>query len=256
MKLRVLAAALALVFGFASSALSGVLPGGPPSFDLDVTSSIVDDARHVSPTLVSTGSGYTASGNVSTPSYSLSFAFTSLNPDPAVTGSFTLTNLSSATQTFSVSATLGVLPISGQTQLTGYFGDATYRDTNDGADGGDGSVGFGTPGSDPFYRAEIDGGVVHVLGSFTFVALASDPGVFGTLSKDSFGPIAGPAVGSKIGVSFPGFMLTAHDTLQVPFEFAVVPEPTLGGLFAASLALMILFRRCARKSFHEDEAAW
>lgn len=235
MKLRAVIAAVALVFALAGGATAGTLPGGPPDFRLDITGA--GEALHLTPTLTPNANGtYSASGSGEVAgAFSVTFDFV-LNPDPAVNGSFTLTSLSSSTQTFSVSATLGVLPIAGPTRVGGSYGETTYTDTSR-----DGILGLG---ADPFYSALIDDASVQNLGSFAFNPVASDPGLIGTLSQEVFGaPVpsaAGPGVSGSIGVSFPGFMLSGGDQVQVPFEFVVVPEPAFVTLFACSLALLFL----------------
>jgi hypothetical protein len=239
MKLRVISLAVVLVFAFAHSAVSGAIAGGPPAFRLGASSSVGGDTVTLTPTLTPNPDGsFSASGGTTQSSFSLVFNV-SLNADPSMSGSFTLVNLSSATQTFTVSATLGVLPLAGPTRMSGFFGDTTYSDTNDGSGVGDGMLGFG---ANPFYQAQIDGSTVQVLGSFAFTAISSDPGVVGMLSKETFGtpiPTPGPGVASSIGVSFPGFELTAHDMIEVPFEFVVVPEPSLAALLAVAAAVIL-----------------
>ncbi len=238
MKSWVVTAAVALVFGFAPDAFSGPLPGGPPAFSVSASSSVGGDSVQLSPTLTTNPDGtYSASDQATAPSFFLLFAV-ALNPDPAISGSFTLTNLSGTTQTFTVSATLGVLPIAGPTRIGGSYGATTYTDVN-----GDSGVTVATAGANPFYRALIDGAGVQDLGFFNVTAFGG-PGVFGTISPELFGvPIpsqVGPGVSGSIGVAFPGFTLTAGDSVQVPFEFRVVPEPGFAALFAISLALILL----------------
>jgi hypothetical protein len=212
MKLAWVIAAVALVFGSAGYARAGTLPGGgTPSFTVDVTSSAGGGSLSLTPTLTANPDGsFSASGEVA--------------------GSFTLQNLSGSTQTFTVSATLGVLPLGGPTTMTGSFGDVTFTDTNDS------DV---TLASALFYQARIDGLGVQDLGAFNSNA-SGGPGVSGVISKLAFGPTAGPGVASSIGVAFPGFSLTAQDKVEVPFEFTVVvPEPAFASLFAAGCAVFL-----------------
>lgn len=228
MKLRVLLAAAVVVFGFSSSGFAGTVGGAPPTFALSVTSGggppIGIDAA-----LTPNGDGtYSASGNEFGTNFNLVFDI-DLNPDPSISGSFTLVNLSALTQTFTVSATLGgLLPIPAPTLIGGSFGDVTYTDQNL-----DSSVTLATSGANPFYRAAIDGVGVRDLGSFTLTAFGG-PGIFGTASQQVFGaPIpsdVGPGVTGSIAVQFPGFTLTGGDSVQVPFTFVVVPEPGSGAL--------------------------
>jgi PEP-CTERM motif len=156
--------------------------------------------------------------------------------DPSVSGSFTLTNLSTLTQTFSVSATLGVLPVSGPTTLSGFYGPAILTDNSD--DGAE-------LAASPFYEARIDGVGMMTLGNFD-VPIGSGST---SIPMETFPNQLGPAVTMSIGVAFPGFSLTGGDTVQVPFEFTVVhtreqlPEPASLALFGIAFAAVGLARR-------------
>jgi hypothetical protein len=237
MKLRVVPAAVALVFTFAPAAFSGTIGGGPPDFRLGASSSVGGDNLTLTPALTPNPDGsFSTSGQATEPSFSLVFDF-SLHADPSVSGSFTLTNLSGTTQTFSVSASLGgLLPIAGPTHIGGSFGDAIYTDAN-----GDSNVEIV---SAVFYRALIDNVGVQDLGSFDDMA-SGGPGVTGTISQLAFGTPPIPSqfnpggMNSSIGVSFPGFSLTAGDSVQVPFEFIVVPEPSLAALLGITVAVIL-----------------
>ncbi|MFI5316348.1 MAG: hypothetical protein ACHQ6T_11655 [Myxococcota bacterium] len=244
MKLRGVLAEAAVLFS-AVAAAGGAFAGPvgvTPSFSVDVTAGS-SAPLHSTPALTANPDGsYTGrvSGSVANV-VSIEFD-ASLRTDPTISGSFTLTNLSSSTQTFSVAASLsGLLPIAGPTKIGGFFGDATYSDANS-----DGDVAIA---SSAFYRAEIDGSGVHDLGNFS-IDDTSGPGVFGTISREAFGePIphdAGPGVSTSIGVAFPAFSLSAGDSVMVPFEFVVsVPEPAFAPLFAITTA--VIFCALAQK---------
>lgn len=246
---RVLAlAGAALVL--AVQARAGSLPAGvTPTLSLVATSG-AGDGLSLSPTSTLNADGtYSAHGSEVSGSFSLVFDL-KVNPDPSVIGSFTLTNLSNVTQFFSVSATMATLPVAGPTKMGGFYGDVTYTDANK-----DSTVTLATNGVDPFYRALIDAVAVKGLGSFNDTAFGG-PGVFGTISQDSWGtPIPsapGPGVASSVGVSFPAFSLTAGDSVQVPFEFIVnAPEPSFASLFATGITL-ILLATAHRKLFLGD----
>ena len=242
MKLMRVIAAAAVVLSFSGYAGAGTVGGGPPSFMLDVTSSVGLDSLHLTPTPTANGDGtFSVVGDEMLTSFSIVFDFT-LNPDPKVAGSFTLQNLSGATQTFTVTATLGVLPIAGPTTVSGFYGEATYTDLNSNG------VMLASP---LFYQAQIDGSGVMSLGNFMLDASA---GTSGTTSQEIFGPGAGPGVATSIGVRFPGFSLTAGDKVEVPFEFTVVPEPSFASLFAAMAGIFLA--RVARKSTRSSNSLW
>jgi hypothetical protein len=175
---------------------------------------------------------FTATGTVGEPGvFDLAYDFR-LEGDPAITGNFTLVNLSGAPQTFSVSATLGVAAIPAPTVIGGSFGDLIYTDLNQ-----DGLVRVATVGGAFFYQALIDGLSVQDLGQFDLGPTS------GVLPKQSFGvPIpsaSGPGVTTSIGVGFPAFSLTAGDQIETPFEFVVVvPEPAPAGLLALGLCVL------------------
>jgi hypothetical protein len=233
--------------GGGTQARASSLAGGLPAVQLTATSSTGGDVLSFQPIFTANPDGsFSAADTQTLPSFRLGFELT-VAADPMISGSFTLTNLSATTQFFSVSATLGVSPVAGPTRIGGFFGDTTYTDAN-----GDSNVTLATNGVDPFYRAQIDGVTIQSLGSFNQNAFGG-PGVFGTISQEAFGvPIpsgVGPGVAASIGVSFPAFSLTPGDSVQVPFEFVVVPEPAFASLFATGSAL-ILLASARRKFFH------
>jgi hypothetical protein len=239
MKLMRVVAAAAAVFFSSSYAGAGTV-GAAPSLALEVTSSVGHDVLNLTPTLTANGDGsYSFVGGDTLSSFSILFDL-KLNPDPKLAGSFTLQNLSGTTQTFTVAATLsGLASIGAPTSMSGFYGEATYTDLNDSGV---------TLASALFYQPLIDGNPVlgnplKGLGSFSLTASA---GTSGTTSQESFGPETGPGVGSSIGVRFPGFSLTAGDQVEVPFEFAVVPEPGFASLFVVMAGTFLA--RAARKS--------
>jgi hypothetical protein len=172
---------------------------------------------------------------VSAATFSMSFHFDVI-ADPSVSGSFTLTNLSSQTQTFSVAATLGVLPIAGPTSVSGFYGPVTL------------TAPIGTPEAtltaNPFYEARLDGAAIVSLGNLN----VTTSGGTATILPELFSNQAGPGVSSSIGVGFPGFTLTALDSVEVPFGVTVVsvPEPASAVLFG--VGLMISFVVALRRS--------
>lgn len=220
--------------GFAVLLLAAHHDASAASFAIDI-GIVGSDPIHITPDLVEVGPGhFLSTGQHVESTFGIAWGF-QLEGDPAVVGSFTLTNLSSSPQTFSISATLGVLPLAGPTQMGGFFGDVTFTDLDNGF------VELATVGATPFYRAQIDGASVQDLGSFDVTASAPGPGAFGIVPQQAWGvPIPsapGPGVASSIGVAFPAFSLTGNDQVQVPFEFAVVPVPEPTSVVLVGLGL-------------------
>ena len=237
---RDLLVAAAVVFGLAvgagRSASANLLPGQTPDYQIVVTSDVGGDRLTLNPTSTQTPGGlFVGNASGTEPSFSFSTDF-ALTVDPNISGSFTLTNLSGITQVFTVSASMTIAPFPGPTTIDGSFGDATYTDAN-----GDSSVEFATSGSDPFFSALIDGVLADSRGKFD-EPLSGGPGIFGTHSKEAFGPESGPAIGiaSNFGVAFK-FSVTPGDSVQTPFEFNVVsaPEPEFLPIFATGIALFL-----------------
>ena len=171
-----------------------------------------------------------------------------VNPDPQITSTFTLTNISAVTQTFIMNVTLPIGLLGPTTVQGGYFGDAvngtTYTDTS-----GNSDVTLATVGANPFYSALVNGILSQGLGSFTLNANGG-PGVMGDTSQLSWGtPIPsapfGPA-STNIRIRWQ-FSLTAGDSVSTKgfFQVEPVPEPTtvvLMGLGLAAIAGLRLRR--------------
>ena len=180
--------------------------------------------------------------NLAGPGFELNAWSFALDLDPKISGSFTLTNLSPVTQAFSVSASLGTLPVAGPLSMNGSLGAGTLTDLNGGGATFSSLV-------HPVYQATVDGNSVRsLLDPPQVFSIAANPnggpGAPLTIPMVSFGPEAlNQSVAASIGVKFESFSLTAGDSIAFPFEFDVspasadaVPEPATLTLTALGLA--------------------
>ena len=168
-----------------------------------------------------------------------------VNPDPQITSTFTLTNISGVTQTFIMNVTLPIAALGPATVQGGYYGDAVngtvYTDNNNNG------VTLATVGANPFYTALVNGIASQGLGSFT---LTSGPGTIGDTSQETWGtPIPsapfGPA-STNIRIRWQ-FSLTAGDSVQTKgfFQVEQAPEPATVALMGLGLAALVVARRRA-----------
>ena len=152
-----------------------------------------------------------------------------VNPDPQITSTFTLTNITAVTQNFVMTVTLPIAALGPGTVQGGYFGDLVngtqYTDTS-----GNSDVTLATVGANPFYSALVNGILSQGLGSFTLNANGG-PGVFGNESQQTWGDpipsaVFGPASGN-IQIRW-RFSLTAGDQVSTKgfFQVEQAPEPT------------------------------
>jgi PEP-CTERM motif len=168
-----------------------------------------------------------------------------VNPDPQITSTFTLTNISGVTQTFIMNVTLPIALFGPTTVQGGYFGDAvtgtTYADGN-----ANGNVTLATVGANKFYTALVNGVVSQDLGSFSVSAPVS-----GSLPQQSWGtPIPSAPFGAASGniqIRWQ-FSLTAGDNVTTKGFFQVerpdpAPEPATVALIGLGLAALAVARR-------------
>jgi len=226
---RYFASLLALVF---ASIVSRVALAAP-TIEIngtDVTSALCGSES------VCRGTDYTVAGN-----YELNSWDFLLQPDPSITSSFTLTNLSSIKQTFFLTVTLPVVALGSPVSISGSVGTGTLTDVN-----GGGATLTDVGPSTSIYEALIDGSSVQTLldPPQTFSVISSPSGGPGSpvsIGPESFGPtFLAQSVNSSIGMRL-GFTLTAGDSVYLPETFGViaaVPEPTSYAMLLAGLGLM------------------
>jgi hypothetical protein len=150
-----------------------------------------------------------------------------IDPDPFISGTFSITNTANTTQTFTVNFTLDSTVQFAQSLMNGAF-SGTLTDAN-----GNGSASIGrVAGSAGFYSALIDGNLVRSLGSSAY---SYSGAAFGSsqVGPESFSPTAGPALNATIGLQF-RFTLSAGDSVSFSSLFNVVPAPGAMALLGAA----------------------
>jgi hypothetical protein len=182
---------------------------------------------------------YRVQGGASGDGFNVSFN-TVLDPDPFISSSFTIQNMSGLTQNFTVTTTLPIFPaLSAPTTMTGSV-SGTVGD-------GDGLFdpnGFGATvttqaNGRPYYEAMIDGGGVRSL--YTAPQFNTAPlGLTNTIPTQNFINEVGPAALFTIGIRN-AFTLTSSDNAAFTSTFLVVPAPM--GVAVAGLAGLVGLRR-------------
>lgn len=152
-----------------------------------------------------------------------------VDPDPFITGTFSITNTTASTQTFTVSFMLDSDVQFSQSLMNGAF-SGTLTDGN-----GDGSAMIGrAAGSAGFYSAYIDTTLAHSLGANAY---SYSGAAFGSsqVGPESFDPMNGPALSTSIGLKFK-FTLSAGDSVSFSSLFNVVDVPAPGAVVLLGLA--------------------
>jgi hypothetical protein len=155
------------------------------------------------------------------------------NSDPFVTNNFTLTNLSGSTQTFTITSTIGIVPIGPASLTSGSIdGSITDNPTYGGAT-------ISTVSGNALYTALIDGSdYLTLLDDLYSVTVPGSSGGSADVGPASFTNQLGPAITSDIGIRIQ-FSLTAGDSVSFTSVFSVeetaVPVPAAVWLFGSGL---------------------
>ncbi len=169
--------------------------------------------------------------------YAVSWDLT-MNPDPFINGSITITNLSASAQNFAVNLSLPVIPVDGG--LMGGSIDATVFDHNN---NGSALLQPQNNVGNPIYFGVIDG--ANVLPMFAQVLSCSGAGCSANSSESQMPPsIAVGAVNSTIGTRLV-FNLSGGDrvTFATHFEVLPVPVPASAWLMGSAILALIGARR-------------
>src|SRR5262249_45081398 len=138
-----------------------------------------------------------------------------VNQDPSILNTFSMTNITAVTQQYTMNVTLPIALLAPTTVQGGYFGDAlngtTYTDANL-----DSSVTLATVGANPFYSALVNGILSQGLGSFVLTANSGPPGVQGDISQQTWGaPIPSAPFGP------------ANVNIRIRWQFSLSPRASL-----------------------------
>jgi hypothetical protein len=166
-----------------------------------------------------------------------------VDPDPFITGTFSLTNETAFGKSYVVDFSLPISPAIAQSTVSGQM-SGTLTDSN-----GSGSASMTSTNGGAVYTALADEMFVQSLMSNANQTVSS---AFGTtsFSGGSFGqglpPLTGPAINSTIGIRF-SFTLSAGDSVSFSSIFVANPVPTPGAL-AMGLLSGFVARRGRRRA--------
>lgn len=146
-----------------------------------------------------------------------------LDPDPFVSNSFTLQNMTGFTAAFAVTTMVPVFPpLSAPTTMTGSV-SGTVGDGDGLLDPNGNGATITTFGSAPYYEALVDGGGVRQLYAAPQIHIAP-LGLTQSIATQNFINEIGPGVATSIGIRNV-FTLTSADNASFTSTFLIVPAP-------------------------------
>lgn len=257
-------AALACLGVAAGMMVGAASAGAAPMVSIDIQAIGGDyDQYFLEQEATANGDGtFTLADNGYGTNFSCDWSIT-VNPDPSITNTFTLTNLALTTQTFVMTVTLPIGLFGPTTVRGGYFGNPVsgtqYTDTS-----GNSDVTLWTVPGSPFYQALVNAVPSMGLGSFDPSAgpvppfpgglnANGGPGIFGNLSQQAWGtPIPSQAFGPASGnmqIRWV-FSLTAGDQVSTKgfFQLETTPVPEPGSLVLIGLGLAAVVGLRARRA--------
>lgn len=165
----------------------------------------------------------------------------SMDSDPYVSNNFTVTNFTSSTQVYSLTATIGVTPAIPNGLMRGTLGYSLTDNNGGGAT-------LSTSGAS-IYTGLIDGGSARTLWdpSTSFSTTPTNPTVTG---NTAFGyptrEVAPQSIDSDIGINIT-FSLTAGDSVSFTSLFDVVPVPVPAAVWLFGSGLLGLIGIARRR---------
>jgi hypothetical protein len=174
---------------------------------------------------------------LATPGTSLSWTYL-VDPDPFVTGTFTMTNETAAARDYVVDFSLPIAPALSACLLSGQVA-GTLTDAN-----GSGSALLTSVGGGFVYSALADDAFVQGLMANASHQVSTANGT-SSFSGGSFGfptPVRGPAINLTIGIRF-SFSLSAGDSVSFSSVFVANPVPGPATLMVAATFAAIGRRR-------------
>jgi uncharacterized protein (TIGR03382 family) len=186
------------------------------------------------------GEGWLYQGSYSSPDWLLSASITA-DTEPFVNSVVGLTNNTSATQTYTLTVTMPITPITGGTLIGGSVGGSVTDSNNDGS-----AIVSTLPGS-ALFTGQIDGATALQIYNFPATFAAPFQGGTGPIPPVNLG-LPGPflpgppSANTSIGIQL-HFSLTAGDSVSISSFFDVEPIPAPGALALLGLAGLVGSRR-------------